>query len=73
MKKISTIQLALAATLLVGACGKKEPEHAEGPMEAAGEEADKAAADVSEASEEAADDVDDKTEEAGDKIEDKTD
>jgi hypothetical protein len=73
MKKISMMQLAFAATLLTTACGKKEPENAEGPMEAAGEEADKAAADVSEASEETAEDADDKVEEAGDKIEEKTD
>ena len=73
MKNISAMQLALAAALLVGACGKKEPENGKGPMESAGEEVDKKAADVSEASEEAAEDVDEKTEEAGDKIEDKTD
>ena len=70
MKKISMLNLAFAAgLLLLGAC-KKEPENAEGPMEAAGEEADKAGADVSEASEEAAEDA---TEKAGDKVEDATD
>jgi len=68
MKTISMIQLAFATTLLLGACGKKS-DNAEGPMESAGEEADKAAADVSEKSDEASDAV----EEAGDAVEDKTD
>lgn len=72
MKKISMLHLAFAALLVLGAC-KKKPENGDGPMESAGREVDKKAADVSEKSEEAGEDVDRKVEEAGDKIEDKTD
>ncbi len=69
MKKISIMHLAVAVSLLFGAC-KKEPENAEGPMEAAGEEADEAASDTKEATSEAAEDTGDAVEEAGDEAKD---
>ncbi|MET0343301.1 MAG: hypothetical protein ABW252_19990 [Polyangiales bacterium] len=72
MKKTTMMQLAFASILLLAACGKKEPEHAEGPLEAAGEEADAKAADVSEKTEEGAEETGDAVEEAGDAVEEKT-
>ena len=66
MNKTSMMRLIFAATLLVGASAcKKKPENAEGPMESAGEEADKAAEDTADATEEAVEDTGDKVEEAG--------
>jgi hypothetical protein len=71
MKKSSIMYLAVAACLLAVAC-KKEPEHAEGPMEAAGEEVDNTASDVKEGASEAAEDTGDAVEEAGDEASDAT-
>jgi hypothetical protein len=65
MNKISIVMALAVSMLALGAC-KKEPENAEGPVEAAGEEADEAAADVSEATEEAG-------EATGEAVEDATD
>ena len=65
MNKISIVMALAVSMLAFGAC-KKEPENAEGPVEAAGEEADGAAADVSEATEEAG-------EATGEAVEDATD
>jgi len=67
MNKISMMQLVFAASVLIGATAcKKEPEHAEGPLEGAGEEVDDAAGDASDATEEAVEDTGDKVEEAAD-------
>ncbi len=66
MDKIAILATVLAVSLLAfGAC-KKEPEHAEGPMESAGEEVDETAHDVGKATEEAGEDTGDKIEEATD-------
>lgn len=70
MTKKTMFQLALASTLLLAACGKKDKH--EGPMESAGEEVDNAAADVSEKTEEGAEDTGDAVEEAGDAVQDET-
>lgn len=72
MKKISMLHLALAVSLLVLGC-KKKPENADGPLEAAGEEADQTAGEAGQATEEAAEDTADATEEAGEKVEDAVD
>ena len=65
MNKISILATLLAVSLLAfGAC-KKEPEHAEGPLESAGEEVDETAHDVGHATEEAG-------EETGEAIEEST-
>ena len=62
MTKISMTLMALALAMLMATGCKKKPEHNEGPMESAGEEAD-----------EAGDKIGDKVEEAGDNVEDATD
>lgn len=58
---ITLVALALAATMAASGC-KKKPAEPDGPMESAGEEADKAG-----------DKIEDSVEEAGDKVEDATD
>lgn len=66
--------LALLTTALwLAACGDKNPEHNDGPMESAGEEMDETADDISEGTEEAVEETGDTFEEAGDDIEDATD
>lgn len=72
MKKISIVYLAVVASLLFVGC-KKEPENAEGPMEAAGEDVSDAADEAQEGANEAAEDTGDAVEEAGDEAADAAD
>ena len=67
MKKAWIVQLVIASSLVLGAAAcKKKPEHAEGPMESAGEDMKEGASDVGDATEEAAEDTGDKVEETVD-------
>jgi hypothetical protein len=63
--------LLLSASLCVVGCNKKEPDHAEGPMESAGEEMDEAGEKVKDESKEAVDKTGEKMEEAGENVQDK--
>lgn len=61
MRRISITVLALALVAMSAAGCKKKPAEHDGPMESAGEEADKAGHEVKESVEEAGDEVEDAT------------